>query len=121
SSSMDSLVPLNLRRAFGLPVQEQNDAIYAYTFLRLLQGAEEVHLIYTTESDQGKVGEKSRYIQQLALESSLEVIERTVFTPLDIQPAQLISIPKNNKILQILSRYEVREGGQKQARLSPSA
>src|SRR5690606_4849025 len=42
-------------------------------------------------------------------------------TPLDIQPAQLISIPKNDKIMEILSRYEVGGGSRKQARLSPSA
>ncbi len=121
SSALNSMIPFNLRRAFGLPVQEQNDAIYAYTFLRLLQGAEEVHLIYTTESDEGKVGEKSRYIQQLELESGLMVTEETVFIPVDLQPAQPILIPKNEKIMEILSRYEIRERAEKKERLSPSA
>ncbi|MEX2593355.1 MAG: PD-(D/E)XK nuclease family protein [Anditalea sp.] len=121
SSAMNSMVPFNLRRAFGLPVQEQNDAIYAYTFYRLLHSAEEIHLIYTTESDEGKAGEKSRYIQQLALESGLEVKEETVFIPVDLQQGNPIIIPKNQKILEILGKYEVKQGNEKQERLSPSA
>jgi len=121
ASAMNSMVPFNLRRAFGLPVQEQNDAIYAYTFYRLLHNAEEVHLVYTTESDEGKVGEKSRYIQQLDLESGIEIKEQAVYIPVDLQSSQPIVIPKDKKILEILSRYEVREGRDKQHRLSPSA
>jgi len=119
--AMNSMVPFNLRRAFGLPVQEQNDAIYAYTFYRLLHNAEEVHLVYTTESDEGKVGEKSRYIQQLDLESGIEIKEQAVYIPVDLQSSQPIVIPKDKKTLEILSRYEVREGRDKQHRLSPSA
>jgi hypothetical protein len=121
SSTMNSMVPFNLRRAFGLPVQEQNDSIYAYTFYRLLHRAEEVHLIYTTESDEGKAGEKSRYIQQLALESGLELMEKTVFVPVDLQPGNPIIIPKSKKILDILKKYEVSEENEKQERLSPSS
>ena len=121
TSSMNSMVPFNLRRAFGLPVQEQNDAIYAYTFYRLLHCAEEVHLIYSTESDEGKAGEKSRYIQQLALESGLEVTEQTVYVPVDLQPSPPIVIPKDANILRILSKYEIGSGRARQARLSPSA
>src|SRR5690606_32678589 len=121
SASMNSMVPFNLRRAFGLPVQEQNDAIYAYTFYRLLHHAEEVNLVYTTESDEGKAGEKSRYLLQLALESGLDVREETVFIPVDLQPAHPITITKNEKILEILSKYEINEATDKQARLSPSA
>ncbi len=121
ASSMNSMVPFNLRRAFGLPVQEQNDAIYAYTFYRLLHCAEEVHLIYSTESDEGKAGERSRYIHQLALESGLEVTEQTVYVPVDLQPSQPIVIPKDENILRILSKYEIDARKEKQHRLSPSA
>jgi len=120
AANMNSMVPFNLRRAFGLPVQEQNDAIYAYTFYRLLHAAEEIHLIYATESDEGKAGEKSRYIHQLELESGLSVEEQTVFVPVDLQPSQPIVIPKDDRILSILSKFEVK-AQQQQQRLSPSA
>ena len=121
ASSMNSMVPFNLRRAFGLPVQEQNDAIYAYTFYRLMHNAEEVHLIYTTEADEGKVGEKSRYVQQLDVESGLAVKEQALYIPVDLQASNPIIIPKDETILEILSKYEIRDGREKQHRLSPSA
>ena len=121
TSSMNSMVPFNLRRAFGLPVQEQNDAIYAYTFYRLLHGADEVHLIYTTDSDAGKLGEKSRYIQQLELESGLRVKEETVFIPVDLHVPSPIVIYKDKKVLDILRKFEIDERHKKQERLSPSA
>src|SRR5690606_18536846 len=76
--------------------------------------------IYATESDEGKAGEKSRYIHQLELESGLSVEEQTVFVPVDLQPSQPIVIPKDDRILSILSKFEVK-AQQQQQRLSPSA
>ena len=121
ASSMNSMVPFNLRRAFGLPVQEQNEAIYAYTFYRLLHGADEVHLIYTTDSDEGKLGEKSRYIQQVELESGLRVKEETVFIPVDLHTPPPIVIYKDKKVSDVLRKFEIDERNEKQERLSPSA
>src|SRR5690606_1643670 len=90
-------------------------------FYRLLHGADEVHLIYTTDSDEGKVGEKSRYIQQLELESGLRVEEETVFIPVDLQSPPPIVIHKEKEVLDILRKFEVEERTEKQERLSPSA
>lgn len=124
SLAMNSMIPFNLRRAFGLPVQEQNDAIYGYTFYRLLHRAEEVHLIYTTAGEQGRAGEKSRYIYQLQEELGSDVAvapEKVVFVPVDIVAAKEIIIPKDAEILSLMRRYFVnglREGA---VAISPSA
>ncbi|GAB3652685.1 PD-(D/E)XK nuclease family protein [Echinicola sediminis] len=121
SAGLNSLIPFNLRRAFGLPVQEQNDAIYAYTFYRLLHRAEEVHMMYTTASDQGKVGEKSRYIQQMMAEMDLPMEEVVVFIPVDLKQGAPITIPKNAEISQLLEKYVVQASGQSVTAFSPSA
>ncbi|WP_186758510.1 PD-(D/E)XK nuclease family protein [Echinicola salinicaeni] len=121
STALNSLVPFNLRRAFGLPVQEQNDAIYAYTFYRLLHKAEEVHMIYSTAADQGKVGEKSRYIQQLMAEMPIEIEEEVVFVPVDLQQLKEISIPKTPEVIALLEKYVLQENGQSLTAFSPSA
>ncbi|WP_238531668.1 hypothetical protein [Nitritalea halalkaliphila] len=68
SGGLNSMIPYTLRKAFRLPVQEQNDAIYAYTFYRLLHQAEEIHLIYAQQGDAGKLMERSRYLEQLRVE-----------------------------------------------------
>jgi ATP-dependent exoDNAse (exonuclease V) beta subunit len=115
------MIPFNIRRAFGLPVQEQNDAIYAYTFYRLLHSAEEVHMIYTTASDQGKSGEKSRYIQQMTVEMGLDTKDEVIFVPIDQKSPGAITIQKEPEVLQLLEKYVVREDGTSKTAFSPSA
>jgi len=121
SGGLNSMVPFNIRKAFGLPVQEQNDAIYAYTFYRLLHSAEEVHMIYTTASDQGKAGEKSRYIQQMMVEMGLDMSEEIIYVPIDLKNTVAITIQKEPDVLQLLEKYEVSPEGFSQTSFSPSA
>ena len=121
AAGLNSMIPFNLRRAFGLPVQEQNDAIYAYTFYRLLHSAEEVHMIYTTASDQGKSGEKSRYIQQMAVEMGLEAKEEVIFVPIDQKSPGEITISKEPEVLQLLEKYVIQEDSSSKTSFSPSA
>lgn len=101
---INSMIPHNLRRAFGLPVQEQNDAIYAYTFYRLLHKAEEVHLIYSTASDQGKSGEMSRFLQQMQVELSIAK-PQVQLLPADLSSSKEIRIEKDDAIMSKLSDY----------------
>ena len=66
--SFNSLIPYNLKVAFGLPTFHEEDAVYAYNFYRLLQRAENIHILYSTESDIMGKGEPSRFIQQIKRE-----------------------------------------------------
>jgi hypothetical protein len=105
-----------------LPVSgKQNDAIYAYTFYRLLQSAEEVHMIYTTAADQGKAGEKSRYIQQMDVEMGLEMKEEVIYVPVDLKETASIVIEKDEEVLQLLEKYVVNPDGRSRSTFSPSA
>lgn len=121
SAGLNSMIPFNIRRAFGLPVQEQNDSIYAYTFYRLLHSAEEVHMIYITAADQGKAGEKSRYIQQMSVEMQRKIDEEVIFVPIDQKSPSAISIEKSPEVLSLLDKYLRDEHGVSQTSFSPSA
>lgn len=66
--SMNSFIPNDLKRHFGLPLYHAKDAIYSYHFYRLLQRAKNVRVIYDTETDTFGKGEKSRFISQLEYE-----------------------------------------------------
>ena len=66
--SINSFIPNDLKRAFGLPLYIEKDAIYAYHFYRLLQKAKQVCIIYDSETDTFGKGEKSRFVTQLQLE-----------------------------------------------------
>jgi len=60
-----SFIPMELRRGFGLPTHEFQDAVAAYYFYRLLQRAERVWLLYDSRTEGVRSGEESRFIKQL--------------------------------------------------------
>lgn len=64
----NTLVPHELKRAFGLPTYQEKDSVYAYNFYHLLLRAEEVYLVYSTESEAMGKGEASRFIRQVESE-----------------------------------------------------
>lgn len=113
-----SYIPYDLRKAFGLPTADEQDALYAYYFLRLVQGAKEVFLIYNSET--GSRGEeKSRYIRQIEHflqreNPNLELHYRYYSLPLRNQPAQAITIQKDERYYTALHDKNSRNG------LSPS-
>lgn len=66
--TINSFIPNDLKRAFGLPLYLEKDAIYAYHFYRLLQKAKDITITYDSETDSFGKGEKSRFLTQLQLE-----------------------------------------------------
>jgi hypothetical protein len=115
-----SYIPYELRREF-LTTHKERDAITAYLFYRLLQGAENVYLLYNTEPDELGGGEKSRFILQLQQElnanNSRTTITDSIFAvdPPAALGEQSISIQKEEAILQKLYSI-ISDSG-----LSPSA
>lgn len=64
--SSDSSIPYALRKAFGLPTYEHQDALQAYYFYRLIASAKRVFLLYDSRADKiSDHGEMSRFIYQL--------------------------------------------------------
>lgn len=64
-SVSSSFIPPELRRGFGLPTYEYQDAVWAYYFYRLISRAENVWMLYDSRTDGLKGGEESRYVKQL--------------------------------------------------------
>jgi antitoxin component YwqK of YwqJK toxin-antitoxin module len=119
ADSTPSFIPYSLRKGFGLPTYEFNDAIYAYYFYRMLQRAKDVTLIYNSGSDGVQTGEMSRFMQQLKYESPFEIVEKTVVSGISTPEIQEISVSKTNEVLNKLEMYNsLHEGGKT---LSPSA
>lgn len=76
----NSFIPYDLKREHGLPTYKEKDAVYTYHFYRLIQRAKTVYLIYNTEIDALKGGEKSRFITQLEIEN-IHKIKHSIITP----------------------------------------
>lgn len=62
-----SLIPHNLRRAFGLMLTEQRNAVYTYNFYRLIQRAENITMMYNNTFEAAGQGERSRYMMQMLI------------------------------------------------------
>ena len=63
-----SFLPVNIRRAFGLPIPEHQDAIFAYVFYRLLHRSRQLWAVYNGLMTDNSSGEVSRYLQQIQFE-----------------------------------------------------
>ena len=63
-----SLIPFDLRKTYGLPTYDLQQAVYAYHFYRLLQNAKQINLYYNNIADLSGMGEPSRFIRQLEYE-----------------------------------------------------
>ena len=64
----NSFIPFDIKKEFGLPTYQHKDEVFAYHFYHMLQRVKTIYLLYDTEGDQMKGGEKSRYISQIAYE-----------------------------------------------------
>ena len=64
-SVSSSFIPPELRKGFGLPTYEYQDAVWAYYFYRMISRAEKVWMLVDSRTEGLKSGEESRYIKQL--------------------------------------------------------
>lgn len=115
SKAQQSMIPFDIKRAYGLPTYREKDAIFAYNFYRSIQRAKNIYLIYNSETDDFGKGEKSRFITQLLHELpkynpniKQEDIRESFLTvaatlPLDGKQDQF-KIVKNDGILEDLDR-----------------
>lgn len=67
-ATQQSFITSTLRFNFQLPGPREKEAVFAYHFYRLLQGAEDIVLTCNGVQDDFGGGEPSRYIQQLRFE-----------------------------------------------------
>ena len=60
-----SFIPPELRKGFGMPTSEFQDAMWSYYFYRFIQRAKNVWMVYDSRTDGLNSGEESRFIKQL--------------------------------------------------------
>ena len=103
-SVSSSFIPPELRKGFGLPTYEYQDAVWAYYFYRMIQRAEKVWLVYDSRTEGIRSGEESRYIKQLQYHFKLPV-QRCLSMP-DLRFSQSdLPIEKTPEILGKLDKH----------------
>jgi CRISPR/Cas system-associated exonuclease Cas4 (RecB family) len=70
-TSASSFIPFSIREAFGLPLINHQESVYAYHFYRLLHRAENVTFVYNSDSTGLRTGEMSRFLIQMKYEQIL--------------------------------------------------
>ena len=95
----NSFIPFDVKIDNNIPTYKEQDAIYSYHFYRLIQRAKNVHLIYNTEVDALKGGEKSRFIRQIEFEGIHKINEIIINSYTPKNEENLIEIPKTNEII----------------------
>ncbi len=117
-SAPPTFLPYAVRKAFGLPVPEYQDAIFAYTFYRLLHRSKSINLVYNTLVSDNSTGEPSRFIQQLKFETSIPFVFKEPGSLVQPSVPATISLEKTAEIMKYLWPYRMENG---QKAFSPSA
>lgn len=101
-----SFIPHSLRRAFELTTVENKVAIYAYYFHQLLQRADDITVVYSNAMQNGKMGEMSRFMLQLMVESGHTIHRQTLQTGQGSVVGPLKRIEKIPMVMDILNSLQ---------------
>lgn len=112
-----SFIPYNIRKAFGLRVIENQDAIAAYLFYRSIQRAENIFLFYNNITNETITGEVSRFLRQIEFETNYRFQYATIKSTVTTQSKTPTIIEKTPAVMQKLNAL-FDDGGRS---LSPSA
>jgi len=105
TSGTQSFIPDSMRRVYGLPVPENQDAVSAYMFYRLLQRSTSVTLVYNAQADETNPGEPSRFLRQLEFESGYDFQYYDHVQDMSMEQRPPISIWKQDDVLKQLNRF----------------
>ncbi len=105
-----SFIPLDIRKEFKLMTFEDKEAVFAYHFYRLLQRAENITIIYNSESGGLISGEKSRFVSQIISElpktnKNITISEKILAVQIDTKSAKdNLSIDKTDEIIELIRK-----------------
>lgn len=108
-----SFIPFDVRKHFGLPTYQEEDAISSYHFYRLLERTKKAFLLYNSQTDSFGSGEKSRLLTQLIWDFP-DIKQKIIHCPVS---SALGTLKHINKTPEILSQLK----GLCQKGISPSA
>ena len=120
-STSPSFIPDSIRRAYEMPVLENQNAISAYLFYRLLQRSNDVYLVYNSLIDESNSGEPSRFLSQLEFESNYKFEYHRQEQTVLIEPKTELVIPKTGSVLKILNSFLQSSGRWDDKKISATA
>lgn len=107
-----SFIPYTLRKGFGLPTYEYQDAVWAYYFYRLLTRARRVFLISDTRVDGVRGDGESRYVRQIEYlyGDRVEFVRKDVFYGISLSAADgPKAVEKTPELMGMMERIFLEE------------
>jgi hypothetical protein len=118
----NTMIPANLREAFGLTTPRHRIAVFSYYFYRLIQRTQHLTCVYNENCVGNSRHEMSRFLRQMLAETEIPIRTLWLRSETSIQDAQELSVPKTPEILErMLKRYDINTSGKNAIPLSPSA
>lgn len=117
--TQQSFIPYHLRKGFGLPTSEHQDAISSYAFYRLIQRAQRIRLLYNSAPPDDQNGEISRFLSQLIYDPMFQPVQKSY--TFSVYPREVLPVVKERSEAseKALNAYRVDRGGTRT--FSPSA
>ena len=107
----NSLIPYSIRKPYGLPTTDHQDAIFSYNFYRLIKRATNVFLIYDTRNNNdNSTGEVSRFVKQLEYLYGIEINKKQVIHIPEICKSEAIIIEKSEEDMDLIEEYFKNKG-----------
>lgn len=104
-TSSNSFIPYNLRKGFGLPTSEHQDAITAYNFYRLIHRAKRIFFLYDSRTEGSQTGEVSRFMHQLYYHYGVKARQRSISFDIAFDAPTPISIRKSPEVMNKLMQF----------------
>lgn len=122
NTQSNTMIPANIREAFGLTTPRHRIAVFSYYFYRLIQRTEHLTCVYNENCVGNSRHEMSRFLRQMLAETDIPIRTLWLRSESSIHDAETLSVPKTPEILQhMLERYDRNTSGEKAIPLSPSA
>lgn len=109
--SINSFIPNYIRRALGMSTTEQQEAIVAFNFYRLLNRSRHVTLIYDSSSQSLGTSEPSRYIAQLEKVYGIKLHRVEVAVKPNTSSPIEIAVPNRDGMLREIYTREITPNG----------
>lgn len=110
-SGIESNIPMDLRRALGLPTNREKQGLYAHHFYRLFHRAKKALITYSVGGDGMRANEASRYIAQIEMEllkinPRIQITKRSYSIPMHLNSSTQSSvIQKRTQVFTLLDNY----------------
>lgn len=103
TSSQTSFIPYNMRRAYGLTVPDDQVAIYAHYFYRMIQRAHSVTFCYNSDTTAHGQNEMSRFMMQLLVAGHNPIVRRELCLRPEIASLRTTVVEKTQEVMSVIN------------------